>query len=147
MKICKGNMFDEVPDEPIFFTANATIKSASEELIMGAGAALDCKRRFPLLPHRLAAMIRSICNCVGKYGVVYDILTKRGAFQVKGDWRERANLGLIEYSARQLVGVSRLLGQVNVNFPGIGCGGLERADVLKVIEPVWADEDVNVWIL
>lgn len=146
MELRKGNMFDEVPDEAIFFTANGHIRNDGA-LTMGAGAALDCKRRHPQLPLRFAHLIRDFAPQGEPYGVVYDFEAMRGAFQVKYHYRDKADLALIGYSAKLLIGVTRLIGRVNVNFPGIGFGGLRRDVVLDVIGPVWSNEDVHVWEL
>ena len=146
MKLHKGNMFNEVPNEPIFFTANGHIRNDGT-LTMGAGAALDCKRRHPRLPLCLAYLIRDFAPQGESYGIVYDVETKRGALQVKYHFRNKADLALIGYSAKLLVGVTRLIGRVNVNFPGIGFGGLRRDVVLDVIDPLWSKEDIHVWEL
>jgi hypothetical protein len=145
MKLCKGDMFVSVPDEPVFFTANNVVKN-NGELVMGAGAALACKRHHPELPLRFGRMLQGLFD-VDRYGVLYDPATKRGAFQVKKHYKDDADLDIIWHSAVALIGVTRLIGRVNVNFPGIGLGNLGRDEVLEHIQYVWRDEDVCVWEL
>lgn len=122
----------------ILVTTNATINRAGE-LVMGRGAALEAKLRFPDVPKMLARRIPAN----GRYGVI--ILAQKyyttfnpggfclGAFQVKYGYAEEARLDLIENSAAMLAALGPV-GRVAMNFPGTGWGGLKREDVLPIIE-------------
>jgi hypothetical protein len=70
-----------------------------------------------------------------------------GLFQTKGDWRDRADLSLIAYSARKLAEwLKKNPGQeAHLAFPGVGLGGLEESEVLEVLEPIFGDLPVTLY--
>ncbi|RTH06047.1 hypothetical protein CSW47_04095 [Thermus scotoductus] len=63
-----------------------------------------------------------------------------GAFQTKGHFRDRADLGLVRLGASRL---RRFLEarpglEVHMAFPGIGLGGLDPREVLEALEEALA---------
>ena len=129
MKIVKQNLW-EVDCDLRFVTTNSFIKK-NGELVMGRGAALEAKQRYPNLPFIAGKYITHL----DIYGVM--VLPGSGVhlFQVKYHWNECAMPGLIEHSFVKLhMFLEVYKGTVALNFPGIGNGQLARADVLPIVE-------------
>jgi hypothetical protein len=136
----KGNLWDEVGRaDLILVTANSTLNSRGE-LVMGKGAALEAKQRYPWLPGEAGRAIRA----KGGSGTYYGALafpprldapdTDIGILQVKIHWHEPARLSLIELSLKGLAETSIHYTRIALNFPGIGAGQLNREDVLPLLE-------------
>ena len=108
---------------------------------MGRGLALDAKLRFPDLPFELGARIK-------EYGIVvftfwdYHIIT----FPVKHNWWEKADLALVEKSAKDLKEILRYnLSQIQtpIYVPWVACGnGKEKKEnVRPILEKYLNEED------
>ena len=147
MKIVEGNLWD-FTDDAIFVTTNATIRKDGE-LVMGRGAAKEMKEQFSIFPKVIGDQISRNNGSGGKYGlytihpfVFNDDGSRKygkilGAFQVKYNWWEKADLDLIEYSTDALLKsfetqLKNL--KVSMNFPGIGNGKLAYDEVYPIIE-------------
>ena len=133
------NMWDDYDKADLFLiTTNSFIKK-NGELVMGRGIAKEAKDRFPQLPVYAGKIIKEKCGHLGVYGFYVSRhwpLTKIGLFQTKRHWRDNASIDLIKMS---LTGLDFwLIGRedkiVCLNFPGIGNGGLERDQVLALLE-------------
>lgn len=145
MKIEIGNLWNST-DDIILVTTNATVKK-NGEVVMGRGAAKEAKEKFPLFPKIIGDQISTHYSSGGEYGLLilhpYTVLEEErvygkylGAFQVKYNWWEDANLNLIRYSTNLLY--SAMNNQFkdmtcSMNFPGIGNGRVSYKDVLKVV--------------
>jgi hypothetical protein len=123
-------------------------------LTMGAGAAKALAQAYPFLPRVFGRMARKEPRMGGWY--LYGLLTlevapglRVGLFQSKGDWRDRADLSLIGYSARKLAEWLRENPgwEVHMAFPGVGLGGLEEGEVLEVLEPLLGGFQVYLYKL
>jgi len=149
-----GELFDEVGRANLLLvTTNASIKR-SGQIVMGRGAAKQAAERWPELPSRIvqAAQEADHISSTGFrwYGLVltdiYEKGTRVGAFQVKEEWWQRANLSIIQLSATMLRGIavsqSLEFKRVAMNFPGIGNGGRTREEVL----PLLADLPRHVFV-
>jgi hypothetical protein len=146
MKLVKGNLWDS-RDDLILVTCNSYIKKDGA-LVMGRGAALEMKTKFPKIDYRFGKMINYYSKHLGYYGVfILDPNAgpaeyvpseqKLGIFQVKYHFKDKADLLLIKMSTRELVRdfyKYSFLHTVSMNFPGIGYGGISREDVLPIIE-------------
>lgn len=146
MNVVKGNLWDS-KDQVILVTTNAFVKK-NGELVMGRGAAKEAKEKYPLLPKILGEQIQLHFSESKKYGVllvdqyrylgggVYKIHDVIGAFQVKYNWWEKADLDLIDYSCKSLVNllVHFPYKTVSMNFPGIGNGGLNYEAVYDIVK-------------
>lgn len=105
-------------------------------LVMGAGVALEAKRRYPDLPRVLGGWVSRFGNvpwvCVEERVI---------SFPTKHDWRGRASLQLIRESAERLVALADESGLVGVVLPRPGCGlgGLAWKDVRLAIGSVLDD--------
>jgi hypothetical protein len=95
--------------------------------VMGRGVALEAKRRFPKLPYELGERLCEFGNLVYTFPN-YNILT----FPVKHLWYEKANIELIEKSAKQLYKVV----DRPVYMPRVGCGNgrLSWNDVRPILD-------------
>jgi len=80
-----------------------------------------------------------------EYGILYDEESKIGAFQTKFHYRTPSPIALVEFSAIMLVGFAKVIKPVNVNFPGIGLGGLQREEVFNLLKEIWWSDDIIVW--
>jgi hypothetical protein len=115
-------------------TTNSYIRQDGA-LVMGRGIAREAKQRHPGIDYRFGNAIGEACGHIGEYGLVVDTDTKLAAFQVKYTWYRDAIPGLIAYSVTELNAyiVAHRLKNVQLNFPGIGNGGLARCEVLPLI--------------
>ncbi len=123
-------------------------------LVMGAGAAKALARAYPHLPRVFGKMARSLPNMGGWH--LYGLLVFKmapslsvGLFQTKGDWKDRAELPLIGYSARKLAEWLRNNPgwEAHLAFPGVGLGGLDEREVLEVLEPILQGLPVTLYKL
>lgn len=137
MIITVGNMWDELGvADLILFTANSVITRGGR-LVMGAGAALEAKNRYPWLSYYLANEIKKFPD-PDRYGVaIYDRKvykdTRIGAFQTKEDWKRNSRLDLIETAVEKVKLLVPEYPRIVINFPGINHGRLTEQQVLPVI--------------
>jgi len=154
LKFQRGNVFDEVKNQPIFTTMSAFIKKDGTAF-MSRGAALGCYRHYPNIDAIFGELIRKYgvisTNARGnkflKYGVVYVPDKKVGAFQIKYHLNDNPDLELITYSATMLAGIGRMIGPLHINFPGLGKDTDNRAELYKVLESLWRNIDITLWRL
>lgn len=156
MILHRGNMFEQSKADIILFTANSTLDRLGH-LVMGKGAALDAKLKYPGIADEMGRLILEFYESsaplwkntstysVGgtKYGVILAEFRSKptiGAFQSKYFWGDTSSLELIDFSVQK---VKLLSGKVALNFPGIGHGGLDRVDVLPILQQL--PDTVEVW--
>lgn len=155
MKLLKGNMWSVYNESDLFcITCNSELNSKGE-LIMGKGIAKQAKEMFPLddLSFMLAYEIKHTCGPLGIYGLIiphYRVWRTHhiGAFQTKTYWRQPARLDIILRSTAALlewIESHPEVKRVDLNFPGIGEGKLERSAVLPLIEVL--PDTVHIWEL
>lgn len=156
MILKQGDLWDELGQaDYLLVTANATVKQDGS-LVMGRGAALEAKQRFPSLDQELGQQV--FAQSGGQVPWLYGLAlcrahthgaTQLGAFQVKHHFREPAELPVIAWSCGLLHGLilkHRANGRkarVAMNFPGIGAGQLPRSLVLPLIR--WLPDEVTVY--
>lgn len=144
MKIIKGNLWDSI-DDLILVTGNMYI-TKDNKLVMGRGAALELKEKFPGIDYKFAKIIKYYGR--GEYNVIVvdpfanaaEKYTKNqlyGVFQVKFHFKSPANLELIERSCNKLISLLkhplRNFNAVSMNFPGIGYGQRTVEEVLPIV--------------
>lgn len=154
MKIVRGDLWESGAD---LICVTVSGQTDLDNLIMGAGAALDAKMRYPNIASQA---YKAILDCaesqrrqdaafvfgfaVAPVGAVPDI----GLFQTKYTIGQRADLALIGYSIVKLnlwlqrIDVSPNF-RVALNFPGIGLGRLRRESVLPLLESL--DRRVTIY--
>jgi len=125
---------------PVCITTNSVIKKDGG-LVMGAGIALQAKKRFPELPGKLADIVREHGNVP-----VYMPVENLFSFPTKNNWRDPSDIDLIRRSCLDLVTITNQMGfkQVFLPKPGCGKGQLDWNDVSAVINPILDDRFVLV---
>ncbi len=156
-----GDMWSILEVTNLFLiTSNSTIKK-NGALVMGRGLAREARDRVPGLDLEAGrAVTRSAIAGRSDYGLVILPTCPFGLFQVKRAFKQPALLPLIERATFDLLkllerardGYARSpwsphepfhLLRVDLNFPGIGNGGLGRDDVLPIIASL--PDIVHVW--
>ena len=142
MKLKSGNIWTIYDSCGLLvFTGNNTIKS-NGALVMGKGLAKEVRDRFPGIDLEIGKRIegRRI------YGLVLVPDFRIGALQVKYNFADQADLGLINYSIKELAKYARSNKklEIHINFPGIGYGRLNKEDVLPIIETL--PDNVSIWV-
>lgn len=139
MKIINDNLWNS-NDDIILVTGNSYINQRGE-LVMGRGAALELKEKFPSFPKKFGTQILSSCGHLGEYNLIFiSVIGDRdyGIFQVKYHYRDNASLDLINRSVEYLIHIANYVdihGQsISMNFPGIGWGRLNEKDVRPILE-------------
>lgn len=142
----KGDMWHIWGKTDLFLiTTNSTLNSTGE-LVMGKGIALEAKNRFPILPKLFGKQLLSLRNRRKYHILINEIDENRiGAFQVKYHWNDRADEILIIESAGELFKTIAFnnFKRVDLNFPGIGAGGLPRSIIYPVMYIL--PDVVHVW--
>jgi hypothetical protein len=137
----RGNMWDAFGKGVFMITTNPIIRKDGA-VVMGRGIALEAKTRFPRLPYDFGEMLKMYPNNIGYIGE-YDH-TRIYWFMVKDHWANQASLDIIQNSVSTL---DHLFGytdeRVDLNFPGIGNGGLKREDVLPLLEKL--PDNIHIW--
>lgn len=123
-------------------TTNSFLTSEIK-LVMGRGAAYELKVIVPGIDSKFGKMINETCGHLGRYGLVFH--ERYGAFQVKYRFNKPASLDLVRYSMTRLSTVANRDEKTiyNINYPGIGNGGLKECQVRPILEmlPI----NVHVW--
>lgn len=143
MKIVKGNLFEST-DNFILVTTNATIKK-NGRLVMGAGAAKQAVNLLGDIDSFLGELISKSEN-PKEYGIILG--KKYGAFQVKREFYENANLPIISKSLQDLKDLSRMmpLKHFSINFPGIGNGNLQYEHVEALIQSYELSDNITFYL-
>lgn len=160
-KIKYGNIFDQ--DADLYIVTTSGMLNSRGELVMGKGAALDMKTRFPELPEKFGSFLTYysahaggeapdpvrkailpitygfICYCPQDNGYNEQSHNGKnyGCFQVKTRFTKEANLALIGYSIVVLNGFLSMCKpeyRAVMNFPAIGNGRRLEKDVLPILE-------------
>src|SRR5260221_554562 len=112
MKLRKGDLFKAFFNyDVVLITTNSTIKNDGS-LVMGRGAALEIKNRWPGMPRIFGQAIQSReYNIVIPHRVTDENFRPGpwlGAFQVKYHWAEDASLDLIARSVFKLKEIAQI---------------------------------------
>ncbi|MCK9429374.1 MAG: macro domain-containing protein [Candidatus Omnitrophica bacterium] len=130
-----GNIFDK---KTFCITTNGVVK-INGELVMGAGIALEAKKRYPQLPILYG-------NHVKEYGNTPVIVTINKivsiiSFPTKNNWKDKSNINLIINSCKELVKLvdKYNLTEIYLTRPGCGLGGLDWNYVKPIISKLLDD--------
>ena len=134
----------------IIATTNSFLTS-EVKLVMGRGAAWVLKMKVPGIDRVFGKMVSETCGHLGRYGLLF--YQRYGALQVKYRFDEKARLELIEFSLRKLAEIAKESpnSKFNINYPGIGNGGLRKPEVSPLLNIlpdnvfVWEKEEVLTW--
>lgn len=113
----------------IVITTNGSVRKDGA-CVMGRGVAKQAALKFPMLPFELGKCLKSEFGNTVYMFMQYKILT----FPVKHNWREKADLNLIEKSCKELVKEAPRQDNIYMVRPGCGNGGLDWKDVKPVLE-------------
>src|SRR5438046_10271486 len=87
------------------------------EAVMGRGLAFQCSKKFPVMPKLLVERLKDKGNHVNRFPEPLRIYT----FPVKHYWEDRAELGLILRSLREIA-LMAYEPDVKIYMPRVGCG-------------------------
>lgn len=156
----KGNMWNIFGKTDLFLITTNPIIRENGAVVMGRGIALEAKKRFPNIPYDFARSLKFSAlknqthsykkisygpSNIGPIGTYENQLV--GYFMVKEHWNKPADLNIIRNSARELLHCTTWIHgfkRIDINFPGIGNGKLERENVLPILERYLPD-NVHVW--
>lgn len=143
----RGNMFDMWGKTGLFLFTSNPIVNQKGLAVMGRGIAKQLADKYPDIQKDFGKWLqvpreRSVypCEVIG----TYDRQTV-GYFMVKDHWKSAARLDIILESVRDMID-SNMVNQfqrIDLNFPGIGNGKLNKADVLPIITLL--PDNVHVW--
>jgi hypothetical protein len=150
MKLVTRNLWSAYGTADVLLVTSNAFVTKHGELVMGRGAALQLKTKFPDYPRYFGEFLDYNGLRDKKYGIIIltlpkqTVLTKLGVFQVKYHWKDAADLDLIEYSTGLLIEAIDHFNyrQVVMNYPGIGNGRLTEEQV----EPIIRRLPDNVWV-
>jgi hypothetical protein len=143
----KGNMWDVFFDTDVFMITTNPIRRKDGAVVMGRGIALEAKTRYPTLPFDFGKALDSLhpeiddqhIGLIGKYEE-----TPIYWFMVKDHWANKASLDIIKQSVFRLrYGFDWEDARIDLNFPGIGNGGLSREEVLPLLTNL--PDNIHVW--
>lgn len=157
-RVKTGNMLDHLAEcDMLLFTANSKLQN-NGLLIMGAGAALAVKLRWPKLPAVLGSKIRQNYGDEGTYYILSAGVTKIPiadgmhplevcAFQTKIKPSDDADLNLITTAVSRLITWAKEAPDKRfyLNYPGIGLGHLSEGAVWPLLAKL--PENVTIWKL
>jgi hypothetical protein len=139
----RGDMWSVFFDTDVFMITTNPIIRKDGAVVMGRGIAAEAKDRYPDLPYDFAASL----SCYGNEGVDfigYYEYTRIYYFMVKDHWAKSAEIEIIRNSVNRL---KYLFGysdeRVDLNFPGIGNGGLPRDHVLPFLQDL--PDNIHIW--
>lgn len=134
-----GEMF-RAPGLKIVTTHSFITKQ--KKLLMERGAALRLRQAVPDIAFTFGKMIHETCGHLGAYGLLMN--GKYGVAQIKYDFRDNAKPELIVFSMAILAHEAKTSHSIfNINYPGIGSGGLSKEEVNPLLEIL--PDNVHVW--
>lgn len=139
-----GNMWDVYEQSGLFcITTNSTLRD-NGDLVMGAGIAGQAAGRFEGLESQAGELVEHYSGHFGTYGLLTLGAPPIGLFQTKADYREPSTLSLIAEAARDLSHFAEHVdSRIDLNFPGIGLGGLDAEEVKPIVSML--PDNVHVW--
>lgn len=146
MKELNGNILDYVDKNRVVIPTNGFVKK-NGECVMGAGLAKQIKELFPDIPQILGKSIEENGNRVSY------LRYRLFSFPVKHNWWEKADLTLIEKSAKELSIIIKIvetiIGKDNLGYtylPRVGCGNGKRKweEVKPILEKYLDDSFIIV---
>ena len=141
----RGDMWSVYGNTSLFLITTNPIITKSDKLVMGRGIAKQMKEKFPGSDTEYASLVKTdpSSNVMSMiYGPVFGGQMV-GFFMVKYHWAEPARISIIMRSTAQLIEIASIYDRVDLNFPGIGNGKLDREAVLSIIQHL--PDNVHVW--
>lgn len=144
MRENRGNIWSVIGTaDALCVTTNGMVKNDGA-LVMGGGIALEAKTRYPNIQYDLGTAVKKFGNI--PIAAATDGKTSIVSFPTKDDYRDPSDFFLIAKSAGLLKDMTDRFNwrHVVVPRPGCGLGGLQWADVKKVLEPYF-DDRFEIW--
>lgn len=135
MKLELGDIWERHAEGAFVGITTNGVCNARGQAVMGRGVAKQAAHRFPRLPYDLGRLLKAHGNHAYRL-TEYRVLT----FPVKHRWWERADVRLIERSAREFMSLLTRGEQVYLVKPGCGNGGLEWRQVQDILAPILTDQ-------
>jgi hypothetical protein len=136
----------------ICITTNAMVKK-NGDAVMGVGVAKQAFLVWPGIATKLGRELNSSGNHfrIISYERMKGKLRFVAALPVKNDWRDKADLKLIERSLEELhdwwISSQTQWMRVALPRPGCGAGGLMWATVKPLVEKILPETEFEVWSL
>lgn len=129
MEEINGNIWNYLSKGFVVVPTNGTVKK-NGEAVMGRGLALQLKQRYPYFPRRLGSVISIEGNKLFRFFEPNVV-----SFPVKHNWWEKADILLLEESAKKLHSICVSDMKTNFYIPHVGCdnGGLDWKDVKPIL--------------
>lgn len=137
MKQAIGDLWT-FPADAIVITTNGIIKRDGSN-VMGAGVALEARRRHPHIAYTLAEYIHQHGNRPFNLGIYAG--KRLISLPTKNHWQDRSDPTLILHGIELLVAIADKFGpqRIVMTRPGCGNGGLDWEDIEPMIEPYLDD--------
>jgi hypothetical protein len=123
------------------------VVSAQHEVVMGAGVALQAKKRMPQLPFMIGRRIEKFGNNVHIIQVPDNLRETMKcsvlvAFPTKFHWQDKSTLWLVEKSCKQLCQAYEQNWWDSILLPevGMGLGGLSPEEVYPLLDLYFNDD-------
>lgn len=123
----QGNMWESYDISDMFIiTGNSFIRN-NGSLAMGRGIALETRNRIPKIDKFFGKMIIDKCGHLGIYHLLK--YNKIYLLQTKIHFKDPSSIQLINDSVEKLKKIIHPQVVINMVFPGVGYGGLDKAEV------------------
>jgi hypothetical protein len=146
----RGDMWSVFDTTDIFMITTNPVRRKDGAVVMGRGIALEAKERFPRLPFAFGEVLDGPAVDEAHFSVGFiDHFGEQGTpvwyFMVKNHWRNPASLSIIEDSVDAIRYIYHNFEgrRVDLNFPGIGNGHLDRESVLRIIQQL--PDNFYIW--
>ncbi len=128
-------MIETVQTDIFQSQASTLVNPVNTKGVMGAGLALEFKKRFPGMFVEYQQACRNGSLAIGKLVLHHTSPKKIISFPTKGDWRQGSKLEYIEKGLLDLVNNYKIWKLNSIAFPKLGCGlgGLSWFDVQNLI--------------
>jgi hypothetical protein len=143
---CYGDMWSVFHSGNFFCITGNSFLKRNGAVVMGRGIAKVARDKKPGLDLEFGKLIAKDYGHLGVYGgVCLNYRPRLYLFQVKRHFKAPADLDLIRNSVNVLSGYAELYSNLtfHLNYPGIGNGWLDKADVAPLLEPL--PDNVHVW--
>lgn len=147
----QGNIWDTfgIKNAVVLVTTNNVINTKNE-LVMGAGIALEAKQRFPDFPKEIVGYywVNPRLWNNGDYHLYINYTQQIGCIQTKRHWRDSSPIDLVQKSVEELNREARLPTNEHIIYnlpkPGCGLGGLDWETQVKPLCEMLPD-NVVIW--
>lgn len=138
----RGDMWSVFGSTDLFlFTSNPVVNKRGLA-VMGRGIAKQLADRYPKVQKAFGTLLNTYkLPNAGIIGIFDGQLI--GWCRVKDHFAQPAKISIIENSLKIVAALADYHDRIDINFPGIGNGGLAREDVLPLLSVL--PDNVHVW--